>query len=186
MKNSMQQNEPEATVETPFQTTGRQIPYSGPTVPEEATDAKSMAIAAGELHGKIYRDMLRRFEMAGRDELRFRRGLILDMASEGAIRLDEVAALDEILSIVEVTGRDIDVKRLRQIFEQLVDRAGSPVAVSIAGIAVNSGGAQTTSGGGVAGADVGGAIGGGILAGAGGAVLGGAFASFGAYVGSQA
>ncbi len=149
---------------------GRQIPYSGPTVPE-TTDARSMAIAAGELHGNSYRDMLRRFEMAGRDELRFRRDLILDMASEGAVRLDEVAALDEILSIVEVTGKDIDVKRLRQIIEQLVDRAGSPVAVSIAGIAVNSG-AQTTSGGGTAGADVGGAIGGGILAGAGGAVLG--------------
>ena len=141
---------------------------TGPTVP--GADSNGIAVAAGEMHGKIYRELVRRFEMAGKDELRFRKNLIRDLASSGSIRTDEVPALHEIIDITAKPGRDIDVDRLRRIFEQFVDTDGSPVAIALASIAVNSGGVQKSEGGEIAGADVGGGAAGGVLGGIGGAI----------------
>ncbi len=80
-------------------------------------------------------------------------------------------------------GKDIDVDRLRRIFEQFVDTDGSPVAIALASIAVNSGGVQKSEGGEIAGEDVGGGAAGGVLGGIGGAILLGAISSFGAAAG---
>ncbi len=162
------------------------ITSTGPTIPVPGgASPANLALAAGELHGKLYRALLKSFEQAGKNRQRFLKGEIRQLVTAGLIRSDEVNSLDEIVGLTSCRGKEINVERLEKIYRHLVDTAGTPVAVAIAGIAVNSGGTQESEGGAIAGADVGGAIGGGLLGGLGGAILVGAISSFVASAGSD-
>lgn len=136
-----------------------------------------LALAAGALHGKALRDALRQIEETGKDHRRFMRIGLDRLASSCQIPPHEIGHLYEIVDlVVEFQQRPANTSavadRVRQIHERLVDLSATPVALAIAGVAVDS----TASNRNVAAADVEGAIGGagvGAQFGIWGAVIGG-------------
>jgi hypothetical protein len=152
----------EVCYDTPFGKLRIPITGTGPTVPVPVASQMTLALAAGEMHGTLFRKALARYHACGNDRNRFLKGEVSQLLAQRAISASEVPALHEIVDIATDKPGHVPQERLRGILATLVDAGASPMAVTIASIAVNAGTAQSDTGGAVAGADIGGAIVGGV------------------------
>lgn len=144
---------------------------TGPTFPVPPS-------SVGQIHGSELRKALRRFKAAKSDKQQFLKNEIGEFCAKKLLQESERRILEEVVDLTfkfDDGERDCS-DRIRKLYEQLLDDGGSPIAVAITGIAVDTtsdknaakGTATADVGGGLVGAGVGAGLGG-----LGGAVVGG-------------
>jgi hypothetical protein len=120
---------------------------TGPTFPQPPAEGmkpisgrtdRFVAMGAGDIHASTFRKLRREFEAVGRDRRAFAGRLISQLKDSCQILESEERDLLEIVGIVFGKEHADDHIRLRCIYEQLIDQGGTPMAITLAGIASDS------------------------------------------------
>lgn len=120
---------------------------SSPTVPwPPAEGAKAdqnvtemyAAMGVGTAHSSVFRKLRREFDAAGGDRKAFARRLVTQLKDSGQVGESEENDLLDIVDIVFKKKNTDAQARLRAVYERLIDEESSPMAIALAGIAVDS------------------------------------------------
>lgn len=163
--------------------TGPTFPWSQVAAPPLPTESGSrlLGLSAGDMHGKLLREMLRHHEAASGDPARIMADGLLRLQSKDLIRQRDVEHLNRVVNAVSSKNSPEEMLLLVRNAHTLLldDETASPLALAIASIAVDSSLTAMDKKKKVdVGADVGGAIAGAIFGGWLGAFLGAAVASY--------
>ena len=149
---------------------------TGPTFPTYFNNTDEItSLAAGDIHGKHIRESMKRYRKMGNSSHKFWKGELKLLLDKGLIGVNDKLALDEIINILHYKPK-INIKRIKAIYQGLVDNDASPISIIISTIAIDSLESNSMHSG-VAIADIGGAITGGAIGGIPGAIVGAILAS---------
>jgi hypothetical protein len=102
---------------------------------------RTLALAAGELHGTLFRQGLARLKECHGDVHQAARRDLEELQAANIISASEMAQLKKILALLQEgneEGLSQAVKEITAIHSELIDQRASPVAIAIAGVAANS------------------------------------------------
>lgn len=101
-----------------------------------------LSLSAGELHGKIMREYMNRYEECGRDKKRFMRYNAEKLAAQIHIPAAELQQLFIIIDLVfEVDKKPSNtdaIEKVRRIHQSMIDQNASQITTTISAIAVDS------------------------------------------------